>query len=161
VPGSSRVTVRKSAEVPAPAGQVWDLISDWAGMLRWWPPAGHGGLQGPSLISCELIGRPGSVPRTRRMTLSDGTVTDETIIYQNDETRRIHYTKSDNQAVTGYLATTYVDDLEAARCTVCISSVFDVPEPTNRTAVAVRFEAIYAAMFDGYCRYLAEPASPG
>jgi uncharacterized protein YndB with AHSA1/START domain len=26
----------RSAEIPAPATQVWALISDWAGMLRWW-----------------------------------------------------------------------------------------------------------------------------
>ena len=41
-------------------------------------------------------------------------------------TVRNHYTKSDDQAVTGYLATTYVDDLDSTRCAVCISSVFDV-----------------------------------
>jgi hypothetical protein len=104
--------VHKSAEISAPAEQVWDLICDWAGMLRWWLPVEKGGLQGPALIGCELIGMPGSVPRTRRMTLSDGRVAEETIVYQNDETRRIHYTKADDQAVTGYLATTYVDDLE-------------------------------------------------
>ena len=159
MPGSSRVTVRKSAEVPAPAEQVWDLICDWAGMLRWWRPAGSGGLQGPALISCELIGMPGSVPRTRRLTLSDGTVAEETIVYQNDETRRIHYTKSDDQAVTGYLATTYVDDLGDRRCAVCISSVFDVSEAVGRAAAAARFEAVYAAMFDGYRRYLARSAA--
>jgi hypothetical protein len=155
VPGSTRVTVRKSADVPAPAGQVWDLICDWADMLRWWLPAGDGGLQGPALISCELIGVPGSVPRTRRMTLSNGTVAEETIIYQNNQTRRIHYTKSDDQAITGYLATTYVDDLGSTHCAVSISSVFDVSEAVGRAAAATRFEAVYAAMFDGYRRYLA------
>lgn len=84
---------------------------------------------------------------------------EETIVYQNDETRRIHYTKSDDQAVTGYLATTYVDDLEDTRCAVCISSVFDVSEAVGRTAAAARFEAVYVAMFDGYRRYLARPAA--
>jgi polyketide cyclase/dehydrase/lipid transport protein len=158
VPGSSRVAVRRSAEVPAPAEQVWDLICDWAGMLRWWIPAGNGGLQGPALISCELIGKPGSVPRTRRMTLSNGTVAEETVVYQNDDTRRIHYIKSDDRAVTGYLATTCVDDLEDGRCVVCISSVFDVSDAVGRTAAGARFEAVYAAMFDGYRRYLARSA---
>jgi len=50
VPSSQRVTVHKWAEVPAPAEQVWDLICDWAGMLRWWLPADQGGPQGPALI---------------------------------------------------------------------------------------------------------------
>ena len=95
--------MHKSAEVPAPAEQVWEPICDWAWMLRWWLPSWKGGLQEPALIGCELVGKPRSVPRTRRMTLSDGRVAEETIIYQNDKTRRIHYTKSDDQAVTGYL----------------------------------------------------------
>jgi hypothetical protein len=122
-------------------------------MLRWWLPAEKGGLRGPALIGCELIGAPGSVPRTRRMTLSDGRVAEETIVYQNDETRRIHYTKSDDQAVTGYLATTYVDDLEDLRCAVRISSAFDVSNTTGHTTAAARFEAVYMAMFDGYRQY--------
>jgi hypothetical protein len=105
------------------------------------------------------------------MTLSDGTVAEERIVYQNDATRRIHYTKADDQAVTGYLATTYVDDLDDTRCAVCISSMFDVSEAVGRPAAAARFEAVYAAMFDGYRRYLArgsgqsgkvsQPMSPG
>jgi hypothetical protein len=153
VHGSSRVTVHKWAEVSASAEQVWDLICDWAGMLRWWLPAEKGGLRGPALVGCELIGTPGSVPRTRRMTLSDATVAEETIVYQNDETRRIHYAKIDDQAVTGYLATTYVDDLGDTRCAVHISSAFDVSQPAGRATAVARFEAVYVAMFDGYSRY--------
>jgi Polyketide cyclase / dehydrase and lipid transport len=154
------MTVHKSGEVLAPAEQVWDLICDWAGMLRWWLPADQGGLQGPGLIGCELIGTAGSVPRTRRMTLSNGTVADETVVYENDETRRIHYTKSDDQAVTGYLATTYVDDLDRRSCVVHISSQFDVTQPAAGPAAAARFESIYLAMFDGYRRYFSR-LSPG
>ena len=33
--------------------------------------------------------------RTRVMTLANGTVTEEQLFYQNDETRRIFYRKSD------------------------------------------------------------------
>lgn len=148
-------------EIPASAGQVWELICDWAGMLRWWLPVGDGGLQGLALVSCELAGVPGSVPRTRRMVLSDGTVAEETIVYQNDETRRIHYTKADDQAVTGYLATTYVDDLGDARCAVHISSTFDVATPADRATAAARFEAVYAAMFKGYRRYFTRSGPDG
>jgi uncharacterized protein YndB with AHSA1/START domain len=38
-----RVALDRSVEIPAPAAQVWSLISDWAGMLRWWLPAEEGG----------------------------------------------------------------------------------------------------------------------
>jgi hypothetical protein len=148
-----RVTLHKSAEILAPGGEVWELISDWAGMFRWWLTAEEGGLRGPALVSCELIGQTGFVPRTRRMTLSNGAVAEETIFYQNDRTRRISYTKSDETSITGYVATTYVRDLGNGRCTVHISAMFDVTGPPGPAASAARFEAIYTAMFDGYQRY--------
>jgi CheY-like chemotaxis protein len=71
----------------------------------------------------------------------------------------IEATKSDDQAVTGYLATTYVDDLEDTRCAVRISSGFDVFNTTGHTTAAARFEAVYMAMFDGYRRYFTRSAT--
>ncbi len=153
MPEPGRVTLHKSTEIAAPAGEVWELISDWAGMFRWWLTAEEGGLRGPALVSCELIGRTGSVPRARRMTLSNGAVAEETIFYQNDRTRRISYTKSDEAVITGYVATTYIDDLDNGGCTVHIASMFDVAGPADQAAAVARFEAIYAAMFNGYQRY--------
>ncbi|MEU0503033.1 SRPBCC family protein [Nocardia sp. NPDC005998] len=151
--GSGRVALHDSIEISAPAQQVWELICDWAGMSRWWLPAEEGGLQGPQLISCELVGAPGSVPRTRRMVLSDGGVVEETIFYQNDETRRIHYIKADNQHVVGYVATTYVDDLADGGCVVHIASTFDATQPDASSAAAAWFADIYRSMFAGYSRY--------
>ncbi len=135
------------------------MICDWAGMLRWWLTAEEGGLQGPALVDCALIGVHGSVPRTRVMTLANGTVTEEQLFYQNDETRRIFYRKSDDERVTGYIASTYVDEIEDSGCAVHISSMFDVRDPADRTAAAARFETLYAAMFRGYQRYFARAAA--
>jgi hypothetical protein len=151
--GGGRVALHDSVEIPAPAQQVWELICDWAGMLRWWLPAEQGGLQGPALIDCALVGSPESVPRTRRMILSDGGVVEETIFYQNDETRRIHYVKADNLQVTGYVATTYVDDLTDGGCVVHIASTFDARESSAGSAAAALFADIYRSMFAGYSQY--------
>lgn len=156
--GSTRVSLHASAEIPAPAERVWELIRDWAGMLRWWPRADGGGLKGSQLIGCELVGTPGAVPRTRRMLLGDGTAVEETIVYQNDETRRIHYLKADDRTITGYAATTYVDDLPHGGCAVHVSSSFDVRTPAERAAGVARFEAVYAAMLKGYREYFARQA---
>lgn len=158
--GSLRVALHSSAEIAAPADQVWELVSDWAGMLRWWLPAEQGGLQGVQLIDCKLIGMPDAVPRTRRMVLSGGATVDETIVYQNDQQRRIHYLKADDQLISGYAATTYVDELEQGGCVVYISSGFDVRTPAERESGAARFEAVYAAMFKGYSEYFARPSTP-
>ena len=155
----ARVALHQSAEISAKADEVWELICDWAGMMRWWPAAGAGGLPGAALVSCELVGQPGSVPRTRRMTLGNGTVAEETIVYQNDRARRLTYIKSDDPGVTGYVATTYVDSDEGGGCTVHVASMFDVSDPAAGAAAAGRFEAVYAAMFSGYRRYFArDPA---
>jgi uncharacterized protein YndB with AHSA1/START domain len=151
----ARVALHRSAEIPANADEVWELICDWAGMMRWWPAAEAGALPGPALVSCELVGRAGSVPRTRRMTLGNGTVAEETVVYQNDQARRLTYIKSDDRSVSGYVATTYVDSDEGGGCTVHVVSMFDVSDLAARAAAAGRFEAVYAAMFGGYRRYFA------
>jgi hypothetical protein len=153
---SSRVTLHRSAEIAAPASAVWDLVSDWAGMLRWWPSAEQGGLAGPALVRCDLIGAHGAVPRTRRMTLANGAVVDEQILYQNDETRRIYYGKSATSEVTGYIASTYVDEIDAGRCALQVSSQFDVSPGAEVPAIVARFAAIYEqAIFNGFRRYFA------
>ena len=154
-PEPARVALQKSALIAAPADELWELISDWAGMLRWWPAAGPQTRPGAVMAGCELIGTPGAVPRTRRMTLGDGTVAEETIVYQNDRTRRISYTKADDGTITGYLASTDVDDLGRQGSAVHLSSVFDVTDPAGQAAAAARFEAVYATMFGGYARYFA------
>jgi hypothetical protein len=60
--------------------------------------------------------------------------------------------------VTGYVATTYVDELDSGGCTVHLVSMFDVNDPADRAVAAARFEAVYNAMFNGYRRYFARQA---
>jgi len=149
----SRVELHKFAHIPALPDQVWNLITDWAGMLRWWLTAEHGGLQGPTLVRCELVGNHGDIPRTRRMFLDNGTVTEEQIFYQNDVTRRIYYSKAPDQDITGYLASTYVDATEGHTAIVHISSQFDVRNIVNPARLRARYESVYESMFRGYQHY--------
>jgi hypothetical protein len=86
-PKFSRAELHKSAEISASAGEVWDLLTDWAGMLRLWLAPEQGGLPAPTLVSCELIGERGLVPRTRRMTLDNGVIVEEQVFYQDDNSR--------------------------------------------------------------------------
>jgi uncharacterized protein (TIGR02118 family) len=151
----ARVEVHKSAEIPAPAADVWTLLTDWAGMFRWWLSAEQGGLPGPTLVKCELIGEHGAVPRTRRMTLDNGLVVEEQIFHQDDNARRIYYMKSEpsGSPINGYVASAYVDDVEDNRCALHISSSFDVQLPADVEAAAVRFERIYQSIFRGFQHY--------
>lgn len=154
-PKFSRAKVHKSAEIPASAGEVWDLLTDWAGMLRWWLTAEQGGLPGPPLVKCDLVGERGVVPRTRRMTLDSGLVVEEQIFHQDDNSRRIYYSRTEppGSPVSGYIATAYVDDIEGDRCTLHISSSFDVQFPADPEAAAIRFEIIYQSIFRCFQNY--------
>jgi uncharacterized protein (TIGR02118 family) len=157
-PKLSRAEVHKSAEIPASADEVWDLLTDWAGMLRWWLTAEQGGLPGSTLVKCDLIGEHGAVPRTRRMTLDSGLVVEEQIFRQDDNSRRIYFSRTDppGSPIGGYIATAYVDDIEGDRCTLHISSSFDVQFPADPEAAAARFETVYQSIFRGFQNYFSK-----
>jgi hypothetical protein len=156
----SRVELHRSADIPASADEVWCLLTDWAGMFRWRLTAEEGGAPGPALVKCELIGAPGAVPRTRRMTLDNGAIIEEQIFYQNDETRRIYYDKNATPEVTGYIASAYVDAIDGETCTLHLSSRFDVSPDADLAATVARFETIYEkAIFNGFRRYFAKAAA--
>lgn len=148
-----REMIEVSARIDAPADALWQLITDWAGMSRWSLPAEERGGRGPALERCELVGKAGEVPRTRRMSLTNGAVVEERLFYQDDEARRIYYTKSPDQDHVGYLATSYVDELDDATCTVHLTAQFDVLAHVDPATVRARYEAVYDMMFRGYQRY--------
>jgi hypothetical protein len=157
MPKPARVELRKSADIPASAGEVWSLLTDWAGMLRWWLPVEQGGLAGPTLVKCDLIGEHGAVPRTRRITLDTGAVVEEQVFYQNDDTRRIYYSRSEPSGsdISGYIATTFVDETGSDCCVMRIASSFDARSQTSAQAATERFEAVYGAIFLGFRKYFA------
>lgn len=145
-----RVELHKSAEIPASAGEVWALLTDWAGMLRWSLSAKREGALG-SLVRCELVGELGKVPRTRRMILSSGAMVEEELFYQNGDTKRICYRKTDTFGTKGYVASSYVDELDDRRSRLHILSWFDTEQEAS--AAAARYDAIYSGIFDGFKAY--------
>lgn len=147
-----RVELHKSEEIPAPADEVWALLTDWAGMMRWSLSARRGGALG-TLVGCELIGEANKIPRTRRMILSSGAAVEEELFYQNDETKRIYYRKSDTFGTRGYIASSYVDEVDDRRSRLHILSWFDAEE--DASAAALRYDAIYGGIFDGFKAYFA------
>jgi Polyketide cyclase / dehydrase and lipid transport len=145
-----RVELHKSAEIPASAEDVWALLTDWAGMLRWSLSARRGGALG-RLVKCDLIGQPDRVPRTRRMTLASGAVVDEELFHQDDDTKRIYYRKNDTFGTKGYIACAYIDAVDEHECRLHIMSWFDTEE--EAPAAAARYEAIYQGIFEGFNTY--------
>jgi hypothetical protein len=147
-----RVELHKSEEVPVSGDEVWALLIDWAGMLRWSLSAKRGGPLA-LLVNCELIGEANKLPRTRRMILESGATVEEELFYQNDETRRLYYRKSAAFGTRGYIACNYVDELDDRRSRLHIFSWFDAEKEAS--AAAARYDAIYRGMFDGFKAYFA------
>jgi Polyketide cyclase / dehydrase and lipid transport len=150
--GTHRVELQKSEEIPASADEVWALLTDWAGMMLWSLSAKRGGALG-MLVRCELIREPDKAPRTRRMILSSGAAVEEELFYQNDETKRIYYRKTDTFGTRGYLASSYVDEVDDRRSRLHILSWFDTEEKAS--VAAARYEAIYGGIFEGFRAYFA------
>lgn len=147
-----RVELHEFEEIRAPAQKVWELLIDWAGMMRWSLSARSGGSLG-KLVKCELIGEASQLPRTRRMTLDSGLAVDEELFYQNDQARRIYYRKDDTLGTSGYIASSYVDEVDDRTCRLHISSWFDVGSGVDASAAAARFRAIYKGIFAGFNAY--------
>ena len=152
-----RVELHKVAEIPASAKEVWALLTDWAGMLRWSQNARRGGGPLGALVGCELVGDRDQIPRTRRMILDSGVAVEEELFYQNDEAKRIYYRKNDAFGTVGYIATSYVDEIDDRRCLLHIKSWFDSEMETS--FAAARFEAIYNGIFSGFKVYFSADAS--
>ena len=152
MPRIQRIELHKSEEIPASAKEVWALLTDWAAMLRWSQSTKRGGVLG-ALVKCELIGDPDKVPRTRRMTLDSGATVDEELFYQNDETKRIYYRKDDTFGTSGYIASSYIDEIDDHRCRLHILSWFDAGPKVDGPAAAARFETIYEGIFSGFRSY--------
>ena len=140
-----RVELHRSEEIPAPADEVWALLTDWAGMMRWSLSAKRGGALG-TLARCELIGEADKVPRTRRMIVSSGAAVEEQLFYQNDETKRIYYRKTDTFGTRGYIASSYVDELDDRRSRLHIQSAGSTPrrKQRSRQRATTRFTGVYS-----------------
>lgn len=158
MPATFRVKLHDFAEIQAPAAEVWSLLTDWAGMLRWRLPPDLGGLPGPPMLRCELVGDQDAVPRTRRMIFNNGMVIEEQIFYQSDAHRRIYYTKDEppNSALSGYVASAYVDEIDSNTCALHITSWFDANTGDAAEAASTFFGSVYRAIFSGFKHYFSK-----
>lgn len=152
--------------VDAPIDQVWELLTDWAGLLRWWVKPEDGGRPGPDLASVELVGGPQDVPRTRVVRHVTGSMVDETLLLQNNETRRIYYDMVYRPNPGGavlrsefenYLATTVLDTLPDGKTLMTFKAEFDVVEPADLDLMRSIIERTWTdGILQGYRRYFAK-----
>jgi uncharacterized protein YndB with AHSA1/START domain len=141
-----RARVELNAEIAASAGDAWALLTDWAGILRWWPA--HPPVR---ILHVALDGDPGVVPRTRLITVQDGPRGVETLLQADPVARRIYYDMADGgiPILRNYVATTTIDALGTDRCAMNFSSHFDVMAEDESMARATVL-AVYGAIRDGF-----------
>jgi hypothetical protein len=161
----TRVKSFKTGLVKAPIDDVWDLLMDFAGTLRWWPTPAEGGRPGPNITRVDLIGDPNSVPRTRRINLETGAIVDETLLYEDRATRRLYYDMEpqlDAQgnafrgAIRGYLCVTTLEAQAPGSTRMTFEATFDVMAPADPDEQRLAIEGIHEkAILNGFNRYFA------
>lgn len=152
--------------VDAPIDEVWELLTDWAGFDRWWVKPEDGGRPGPDIASVELVEEPTAVPRTRIVRHVTGSAVTETLLMQDDATKRIYYDMvyrpNPNGAVLrsefrNYLATTMLDSLPTGQTLMTFKSEFDLIEEADLDLQRSIIERTYSdAVLNGYRRYFAK-----
>jgi hypothetical protein len=65
-----------------------------------------------------------------------------------DASKRIYYRKSDGFGTQGYIASSYIEEINEYRCRFHILSWFDF-EGEAPTGIA-RYQAIYSGIFEGF-----------
>ena len=146
----TRLHLTHEADICASAEDAWDLLLDWAGLLRWWPE------DAPFKIEqCDLVGEHGRVPRTREVHPGGGLVVPETLLVQDDEAKRIYYNMGQNPVINvrNYLATTTVDATGPDTCHMIFSSHSDVDENTDPEPFKAGILTVYSTIESGFNRY--------
>ncbi len=150
-----RTRATYSTVIAAPAADAWELISDFAGILRYWPQDDSTPIP---ILSVALDGRHKDVPRARHVLVPGGSVTE--VCYKEDEiTRRIYYDMNDEgiPGVRNYMATICIDELEPEKCRMAFSSNYDTPPDSDQEFYVKRIEAVYKSISEGFAAYFAMP----
>ena len=126
----TRARIINQQYVSAPAAEIWDVLTDWANTERLRRPDVDPGAL--AVESVDLIGDPGSTPRTRVFNFKSDhmPVVKETLLHQDDELRHFYYNMEGvgPLGIRNYLATTDVDEISETVSLVTITARFDIPE---------------------------------
>ena len=85
----------------------------------------------PGLESSTLIGELSDLPRVRRLRFATGMEVAEELFHQDDRSRRYCCRIVDDEALPwrGYIASLFIDEIDADRCTVRLRAWCDTVDP--------------------------------
>jgi hypothetical protein len=165
-----RVRTGYSREVNVTAGDYWDVLLDWEGILKWMPTQGAP----VPLVRVELEPGhvPGRLPCTRNCyfdvsALPPGVAipecVPETLLHVDPVARTIYY-NMEGQGPFGmrnYLAVTEVDEVGPQRTRVTCSGRFDLPEDAPAHNVKAVIEGVYASIVNDIPALIVRRAEAG
>ena len=144
---AARVVAGASGKLRAAPDDVWALLTDWAGVMRWWPANNSETLvdDGYVLTEVKLDGGEAEIPRTRVISSKAGTSVTETLLHQDDDLRRIYYDLCDDgiPGIRNYRATTTLDAESDGWSRLTFHSTFDVLPDTDADLKRSQIESVY------------------
>ena len=153
----ARASATFSGQVPAPAPDVFDLLTDWGGVTKWAPP------EVAAMIGrIDLEGDPAALPLTRIVHTPQGHVIRETLLMKDADAGRIYYSLGDGgmPGLRNYVATATMDPTGDGGCTMTFSSTFDVDDPgMGASGGQQMMEAMYRGLISGLSAYFARAAA--
>lgn len=135
------LVTRRSAEIPAPASDVWELLADFAGLADWWP---SGVLE---RVDVEGAG----IGMVRAIHTHIGIVLSERLDALDDDELRIETSMTGDLPVgmCEYTATGQVVARGVDACRVEWRGCYRAPDRTAGEAASEFVEGVYAMMFKG------------
>lgn len=142
-----RVSAFASDEVDASADEIWAVLRDWGGVMKWVATGPDAPIE---LTGCEI--REGDsidvLPCTRICYFAPETgfpPFPETLLHADPEARRIYYNVEGQVAggMRNYNATTIVDEVGPNRARITCQSTFDIPPDADPAPVVAFLEGVY------------------
>ncbi len=149
-----RLSAYASREVDASADEIWSILRDWGGVMKWVATGPEAPIE---LTGCDL--REGDtidvLPCTRICYFvpeSGFPPFPETLIHADPEARRIYYNVEGvvSGGMRNYIATTTVDEVGSDRARITCQSTFDLPPDADPAPVIGFLEGVYnKSVIDG------------
>lgn len=142
-----RVSAYASGEVDASADDIWAILRDWGGVMKWVATGPDAPVE---LTGCEIKDGDSveALPCTRICYFAPESgfpPFPETLIHADPEARRIYYNVEGvvSGGMRNYNATTTVDEVGPDRARITCQSTFDVPGDADPAPVVAFLEGVY------------------
>ena len=152
MPRTLRSNAVQTAEIPASAQEVYDLVADWGGLLRWFPK------EFPVPVTRVELEGSEDLPLTRILHTADGGAIRETLLRRDPQMRRLYFLLPNENlpGIANYMVTVTVDEVGPQRAFVTYAAIFDVVDTAlGEQGSRELIQGVYALLLGGIAGYFA------